>query len=59
MWCGLKLDNTLAGICYLYLLCSARSKMKEREEEEAWRRGRSGGSREKGEGRPKNVYNPI
>lgn len=54
-------EDTLAGICYLYLLNVVR-KSKNEGEGKAWRRGRSGASeikKNKSEGRPKNVYNPT
>jgi len=50
-------EDTLAGICYLYLLCGAKSKMKGKE---TWGREDAAAlqKKNKNEERPKSVYNP-
>ncbi len=53
--------NTLAGICYQYLLCGAKSKMKEREEGGVEERTRRRMNKGKSYEQPKEHerYNPI
>jgi len=54
--------NALSGICYLYLLCGAKSKNEGEEEVKKRRRGGEDAARERervNEQRPQKEYNPI